>query len=182
MNDLPTNLQEPKNNDIYNLLVNSTIPEILLPNQDDNLLKLYRHDTFRIVLFCYPMTGHPDQPLPKNWDIIPGAKGCTAQHCSFRDNYDNLIKLNALPIGVSTQSIADIKEMTIRLQIPYDVLSDRELILSSKINLENFSIGKRKFYKRATLIIEKTVIKKFFYPIFPANKHIFEVLNWLEKN
>ena len=182
MNDLPTNLFEPKNNDIFDNIINSTLPEILLPNQDDNLLKLHRHDTFRIILFCFPMTGHPDHPLPKNWNIIPGANGCTAQHCSFRDNYDNLIKLNALPIGVSTQSIADIKEMTLRLQIPYDVLSDRELILSSKINLENFSIGKRKFYKRATLIIEKTVIKKFFYPIFPANKHIFEVLNWLEKN
>ena len=89
MNDLPTNLFETKNNDIFDNIINSTLPEILLPNQDDNLLKLHRHDTFRIILFCFPMTGHPDHPLPKNWNIIPGANGCTAQHCSFRDNYDN---------------------------------------------------------------------------------------------
>jgi len=180
--DLPTNLQNPEQDGACDHLLNSAIPEISLPTQDGNLLKLNRSDTFRIVIFCYPMTGHPDRLLPENWDSIPGARGCTTQNCSFRDNYDNLVKKNSLPIGVSTQSISDIKEMTMRLHIQYDVVSDQELLFKSAINLPTFSIGDKKYLKRVTLIIEKSIIKKVFYPIFPADKHIFEVIDWLEKN
>ena len=180
--DLPTNLPQPVQDGACNHLLNSIIPNISLPTQDDNLLKLNRIDTFRLVIFCYPMTGHPDRPLPKNWNSIPGAIGCTPQHCSFRDNYDNLINANALPIGVSTQPVSDIKEMTRRLQIPYDVVSDQDLKLTFAIKLPIFSINDKKFLKRVTLIIEKSVIKKFFYPIFSPNTHINEVLDWLNKN
>ena len=38
------------------------------------------------------------------------------------------------------------------------------------------------YLKRTTLIIEKSVIKKAFYPIFPPNKHINEVIKWLKIN
>lgn len=182
LNDLLTNLAKPEEDGACNHLLNSTIPDISLPTQDGNLLKLNRSDTFFLVIFCYPMTGHPDRPLPENWNLIPGARGCTSQNCSFRDNYDNLIKANALPIGVSTQSVSDIKEMSIRLHIPYDVVSDQQLIFASALNLPIFSIDKKKFLKRVTLIIEKSVIKKVFYPIFPPNIHINEVLSWLNRN
>ena len=180
--DLSTDLIKPREDQNCDHLLNLTIPEISLPTQDNNLLKLNRSDTFRLIVFCYPMTGHPERSLPKNWDLIPGATGCTSQNCSFRDNYDNIITANALPVGISSQSISEIKEMTIRLKIPYDVLSDQELILASAINLPTFSIDNKKFFKRITLIIEKSVIKKVFYPIFPANSHINDVLEWLNKN
>ena len=182
LRDLPKKIGEIDQDGACDHLLNLTIPDISLPTQDDNLLRLSRSDTFRLVIFCYPMTGRPDQPLPKNWDATPGARGCTSQNCSFRDNYDNLIKANALPIGVSTQSVIDIKEMTNRLQIPYDIVSDQGSAFSSAINLPTFSIDKKKFLKRLTLIIEKSVIKKVFYPIFSPNIHIKEVLKWLNKN
>ena len=182
LNNLSTNLSEPKQDGACDHLLNYTIPNIALPNQDNNLLKLNRSDTFRLVIFCYPMTGQPNSPLPNNWDSIPGASGCTVQNCSFRDNYDNLIIANALPIGISTQTTRDIKEMTIRLQIPYDVVSDQDLAFSKAINLPIFSIENKIYLKRVTLIIEKSIIKKVFYPVFPVNNHIDEVLNWLNKN
>tara|TARA_B100000700_G_C14587928_1_gene643258 strand:- start:244 stop:630 length:387 start_codon:yes stop_codon:yes gene_type:complete len=128
------------------------------------------------------MTGHPDHPLPKNWNKIPGAKGCTLQNCSFRDNYNELIKKNSLPIGISTQSVEDLKEMTTRLCIPYDILSDQNLLLTKTLNLPTFSIENKDFIKRLTFIIEQSVIKHVFYPIFSADKHINEVLDWLGKN
>ena len=121
---LPKDLPIPIDDGKCDHLVNKIIPEISLPNQDGNLLRLNRLDTFRLIIYCYPMTGHPDKPLPKNWDSIPGVRGCTLQTCSFRDSYDDFIKLNSIPIGLSTQSTEDIKEMTIRLLIPYDVVSD----------------------------------------------------------
>ena len=182
LTDLPIDLAQPEQDGACDHLLNLTIPNISLPTQDGNLLRLNRTDTFRLVIFCYPMTGHPDRPLPKNWNLIPGARGCTTQNCSFRDNYDNLVKANALPVGISTQSISDIKEMTMRLHIPYDIVSDADLLLTSAINLPTFTIEDKKFIKRLTLIVEESIIKKIFYPIFPPNIHIDEVLGWLKEN
>ena len=165
-----------------NTLKNNNFPNISLPNQDGNLLNLDRLDTFRMVLYFYPMTGRPDKPLPDNWNNIPGAKGCTIQTCLFRDSYDEIISLNAVPIGISSQSVDDNKEMTNRLKIPYDILSDEKLELSDELNIPTFSVKSKIFLKRITLIVEKKIIKKVFYPINDINKHIEEVLKWLKEN
>ena len=179
---LPDDLPVPDDDGACNHLTNFTIPPISLPNQDGNLLRLNRLDTFRIVLYCYPMTGRSDRPLPNNWDSIPGARGCTSQTCNFRDNYDEIVSLNAIPIGVSTQPIDELKEMVTRLGVIYDVVSDINLKFAKKLTLPTFNIEDKVFLKRTTFIIEKSVIKKVFYPIFPPNKHVHEVMEWLKIN
>jgi len=172
----------PEDDGAADHLKNKTIPDISLPNQEGNLLRLNRADTFRIILYFFPMTGRPDRPLPDNWNSIPGAKGCTIETCAFRDHYDALISLNTIPIGISTQSISDNKEMTSRLRVPYDVLSDEKLEFKNSLNLPNFLINDQVYLKRLTLIIEKNIIKKVFYPIYPIDKHIEEVVKWLQEN
>ena len=172
----------PENEGHINMFSDTNFPNISLPNQDGNLLNLHRLDTFRMVLYFYPMTGRPDRPLPDNWNKIPGAKGCTIQTCSFRDNYDEIISLNAVPIGISSQSVDDNKEMTNRLKVPYDVLSDDKLQLSNELNIPTFSVGSKIFLNRITLIVEKKIIKKVFYPIYDIDMHIKEVLKWLKAN
>jgi len=181
MND-NLNISFSENIGDINTLKDKDFPNVSLPNQDGNLLNLHRLDTFRMVLYFYPMTGRPDKPLPDNWNNIPGAKGCTVQTCSFRDNYDEIISLNAVPIGISTQSVDDNKEMTSRLKIPYDVLSDEKLELSNELNIPTFSVNSNIFLKRITLIVEKKIIKKIFYPVININKHIEEILKWLKEN
>jgi len=178
----PTNLSKTEIKAVCNHLKGLKIPDISLPAQNGNLLRLSRTETFRLVIYCFPMTGHPDKLLPKNWNKIPGAKGCTLQTCSFRDNYNQFILNNSLPIGISTQSVEDIKEMTIRLKIPYDILSDQQLKFTESLKLPTFSVENKKFIKRLTLIIEKSVIQHVFYPILQPEKHIDEVLDWLSKN
>jgi len=179
---LPSNLPIPKDDGECKHLLDAIIPDIKLQNQDGINLKLRRNDSFRVILYCYPMTGHPEKSLPQNWNDIPGARGCTPQTCSFRNNYDDLIKYNSVPIGLSTQSVFDLKEMTTRLKIPYDVVSDKELKFSKAMNIPTFKIKKLVFVKRLTLIIESSVIRKVFYPIFPPDLHILEVLKWLKRN
>ena len=179
---LPKDLPVPKDDGKCDHLEGSLIPSISLPNQDGNMLKINRTDTFRLIIYCYPMTGNPTKPLPKDWNLIPGARGCTPQTCSFRDNYESFTKLNAVPIGISTQTTSEIKEMTIRLNVPYDVLSDYKLTLSNKIKLPTFKIEKKTYIKRVTMIVEKSIIRKCFYPIFPPDLHFKEVIKWLEKN
>ena len=177
-----SNTSSLRNDGDMNTLKNTNFPNVSLPNQDGNLLNLNRPDTFRMILYFYPMTGRPDRPLPKNWNNIPGAKGCTFETCSFRDKYDEIITLNAVPIGISTQTVDDNKEMTTRLSVPYDVVSDEKLELKNELNLPSFSIKEKVYLKRLTLIIEKKIIKKVFFPINSIDKHINEVLKWLKEN
>ncbi len=177
-----SNTSIPQDEGDVKYLINKSFPNISLPNQEGNFLRLYREDTFRMVLYFFPMTGRPDRPLPDNWNSIPGAKGCTIETCSFRDNYDQIISLNAVPIGISTQTVDYNKEMTSRLAVPYDVLSDEKLELRNALNLPIFSINNKNYLKRITLIIENNIIKKVFYPIYLIDKHIEEVLKWLQKN
>ena len=180
--NLPTDLPKPEQDGACSHLLNTMIPPISLYTQNSSLLKINRTDTFRLVIYCFPMTGHPEKTLPENWNLIPGATGCTAQTCAFRDHYDQLVVQNSIPIGVSTQSIEDLKEMTVRLKIPYDVLSDQQLLLAKALKLPTFAIKEKVYSKRLTLIVEKSVIKHIFYPIFPPDKHINDVLDWLKKN
>lgn len=172
----------PDSRVLINKLLNTSLPSISLPNQSGNLLQLNRNDTFRLVIYFYSLTGNPNEKLPKNWESIPGAEGCTLENCLFRDNYENLIQLNALPIGISTQSIEYIKEMTSRLGIKYDILSDYNLICKKKLSVPTFSIDNTTYFKRLTIIVEKNIVKKVFYPIVSINKHIEEILKWLKKN
>jgi len=172
----------PVDDDAANHLKNLNIPSISLPNQEGNHLRLDRSDTFRMIIYFFPLTGRPDMPLPQNWNKIPGANGCTLQTCKFRDNYDDLISLNAVPIGISTQSVNYNKEMTNRLRVPFDVLSDAKLELKNLLNLPNFLVEDKVYLKRLTLIVEKKMVKKVFYPIYPIDKHIDDVLKWLKEN
>ena len=167
---------------ISDKLLNTSIPLISLPNQWGNLLQLKRNDTFRLIIYFYSMTGNPDKKLPKNWNSIPGVKGCTLENCKFRDNYENFIQLNAIPIGISTQSIDDIKEMTNRLNIQYDILSDADLLFTKKLSLPTFTVDNKIYIKRLTIIVEKNMIKKIFYPIVSISKHVETVLKWLKEN
>ena len=172
----------PSNDSTCKHLQFMPLPKISLPNQHGNLLQLNRSDTFRLVIYFYSLTGHPEKKLPEDWNQIPGAKGCTLENCIFRDNYENFIELNALPIGISTQTSEEIKEMTNRLGIQYDILSDSNLECINKLSLPTFSINNRIFIKRLTIIVTKNTIRKVFFPIFSINKHVNEVLKWLKEN
>src|SRR5882757_3204704 len=69
--------------------------------------------------------------LVDDWDMIPGARGCTPQTCAFRDLYAELRAAGARHVfGLSTQSNAYQTEMASRLHLPFPVLSDEKLALT----------------------------------------------------
>src|SRR6202007_2131162 len=86
----------------------------------------------RVVLFAYPRTGEPGKiSLVDDWDMIPGARGCTPQTCSFRDLFAELKAAGAKRVfGLSTQSNVYQTEMASRLHLPFPVLSDEKLTLT----------------------------------------------------
>ncbi len=177
---LPPNLPIPDDDGACNHLLGLSIPDLSLYATGGELIDLSSVKG-RLVIYCYPMTGPAETPLPDGWDAIPGARGCTPQACSFRDHYQELKLLNTQVYGMSTQSSADQRESKDRLHLPFELLSDENLTFTKALNLPLHSVDKMKFLKRITLIFEDGIIIKYFYPVFPPDKNIDQVLQYLRE-
>src|SRR3982074_3292964 len=71
-------------------LVGMTIPPISMVATDDTSMTLSALSG-RTVVFAYPRTGEPGKiALVDDWDMIPGARGCTPQTRAFRDLFAQL--------------------------------------------------------------------------------------------
>ncbi len=155
------------------------MPRVSLVSTKDRIVDLSVLTASRTVIYCYPMTGVPGKPLPEGWDLIPGARGCTPQTCSFRDHHEELSELNTEVYGLSTQTTAYQREMAERLRLPFEILSDAELRLCDALRLPTFQVDGMRLMKRLTLIVRDGRIEHVFYPVFPPNESARQVVNWL---
>ena len=164
-------------------LVGMTLPPLSLLATDDNAVTLSAL-TGRIVVFAYPRTGEPGKiGLVDDWDMIPGARGCTPQTCSFRDLFAELKAAGASHVfGLSTQSNEYQTEMASRLHLPFPVLSDEKLALTRALNLPTMDVAGLTLIKRLALIIDDARITHVFYPVFPPDSNAGDVLAWLKKH
>ncbi len=132
------------------------------------------------VVYAYPRTGQPGVENPDGWDLIPGARGCTPQSCSFRDHFAELKALGVDHLfGLSTQTVDYQREAAERLHLPFPILSDENLILTQSLNLPTFEAGGMTLLKRCTFIILNGKIHHIFYPVFPPDQSASDVTRWL---
>ena len=138
----------------------------------------------RVVLFAYPRTGEPGKiGLVDDWDMIPGARGCTPQTCAFRDLFKDLKDAGVQHVfGLSTQDTAYQRAMVDRLHVPFPVLSDSDLALTRALNLPSMDVAGQTLIKRLALIVDDATITHVFYPVFPPDRNAGDVLAWLQAN
>jgi peroxiredoxin (alkyl hydroperoxide reductase subunit C) len=161
-------------------LVGVSVPDIALPATNGSHVSLARQ-AGRVVLFAYPRTGEPGKPaLAEDWDTIPGARGCTPQACAFRDLHGELTAAGARSVfGLSTQDTGYQLEAARRLHLPFSLLSDAKLALTTALRLPTMEVAGLTLIKRLALIIDDGRIAKVFYPVFPPDKNGAEVRGWL---
>ncbi|MGL4637692.1 MAG: peroxiredoxin [Beijerinckiaceae bacterium] len=158
-----------------------TMPFITLPATDGTMVDLAKLDR-TVVVYAYPMTGQPGVALPDGWDMLPGARGCTPQSCSFRDHYADLKQLGVAHVfGLSTQTTAYQKEAADRLHLPFSILSDHDLKLAKALRLPTFETARMQLLKRLTMIIAEGRITQVFYPVFPPDRSAADVIAWLRR-
>ena len=64
-----------------------------------------------LVLYFYPKDETP---------------GCTAEACSFRDEWDELMKLDTTVVGVSSDSVESHRKFKENRKLPFTLISDRD--------------------------------------------------------
>ncbi|MGH2774156.1 MAG: peroxiredoxin [Actinomycetota bacterium] len=142
------------------------LPKVRLPATTGESLDVVAPSAFTVI-FLYPMTGTPGQPLPDGWLELPGAFGCTAESCGYRDVVDEFASLDTLVHGVSTQTTSAQREFAEREHINYPLLSDSGHLLVDALRLPLLQVpGHPPRIKRATLIVDRDrVLLETLYPV-----------------
>jgi peroxiredoxin len=177
--DMPGNLPVPEDDGAANHLRGSEVPGLSLPSTLGGHLDLASAAGGLVVVYVYPRTGRPGEPLPEGWDEVPGARGCTPQSCAFRDHVQDLAAYGASVIGISAQLLNEQREFAEREHIPYPLLSDSDFQLAGALGLPTFDVAGMRLYRRLTFIARERHIEKVFYPVFPPERDASDVLAWL---
>ncbi len=178
--NLPADIPVPQDDGAADHLKGMRLPDLALPATEGTAVNLSKLSG-RTVIYIYPRTGVPGVDPPEGWDLIPGARGCTPQSCSFRDHFGELKALGVAHVfGLSTQDTAYQQEAVSRLHLPFAILSDEKLGLAKALRLPTFSAAGMMLLKRLALVVDDGVITKTFYPVFPPDQSAAQVIAWLQ--
>jgi len=143
-------------------------PDFKLKNQNGKTISLNDFKGKNVVLYFYPKDD---------------TSGCTAEACSFRDDFPKFEKTDAVILGVSPDSVESHKKFEKKYNLNFDLLSDE-----NKVVLEKYDVWKEKnMYGRKYMGVVRTTyiidpdgkIKKIFNKV-KVNGHNKEVLEALK--
>jgi thioredoxin-dependent peroxiredoxin len=101
-----------QNNNMNKIKVGNRIPTFTLPDQNGNLFDINSVlGKKNLVIYFYPKDDSP---------------GCTAQACSFRDQFEVFSDADAVIIGISGQSVESHKKFAEKHRLSFTLLSDEE--------------------------------------------------------
>lgn len=176
--ELPPVLPIPEDDGAADHLPGAPVPDLTLPSSHGPV-SLAELCAVRAVVYIYPRTGRPGVPPPDGWDAIPGARGCTPQSCGFRDHAEELAAQRARVAGLSAQTLDEQLEFAERNHMPFPVIADPDLRLRDALQLPVFEVAGLTLYKRLTFVADGGRITKVFYPVFPPDRNVEEVVRYL---
>jgi len=180
--NLPEGLPQPKDDGTGDHLLGMNVPSIILQSSIGDSLDVSKIKCEFVVLYFFPMMAVSEERLPPGWNDIVGARGCTPQNITINEHIDDLLKYDATSVGISTQPIDELTKLSSVRKFSQPILSDNSLKFQENLNIPTFQVENKTMYKRLTLILKESKVIKVFYPVFPPDKHIFEILEWLENN
>jgi len=145
--------------------IGSPAPDFALPCSTGELIRL---SDFRgkseVVLFFYPKDNTP---------------ACTAQACSFRDQYEAFRKAGAEVIGISSDSEISHQQFARLWKLPFLLVSDNKGEVRARYGVAR-TLGL--FPGRATYLIDREgVIRHIFSSQIQTGRHVTEMLEALQE-
>jgi peroxiredoxin Q/BCP len=117
-----------------------------------------------VVFYFYPKDNTP---------------GCTAQACSFRDQYEDFKDLGAEVIGISSDSTASHEKFVQKYQLPFILLSDNDKKIRKLFGVKPDLFGL--IPGRVTYVADKNGIIQFIFDSMNATNHIPKALETIKK-
>ncbi|MFJ3923540.1 winged helix-turn-helix transcriptional regulator [Streptomyces sp. NPDC090022] len=123
-------------------------------------------DTASTVLYCFPGAYARAESYPPGWARIPGARGCTLESCTYRDQLAAFTAAGATVHGVSTQRPDEQREFAEQEGLRFPLLSDNDLALTAALRLPTFRAAGTSRLKRLTLVIGRDrTVREVIYPV-----------------
>lgn len=156
-----------KNNTMNELKIGSTIPSFTLPDQNGNIFDINNVvGKKNLVIYFYPK----DE-----------SQGCTAQACSFRDQYDVFSEADAVIIGISGQSVESHKQFALKHRLNFTLLSDQGNKIRKLFGVPTNFLGL--IPGRVTYVVDKSgKVIYIFNSQLNATKHVDEALRILKQS
>lgn len=133
-------------------------PGFTANDQDGNRLSLSDFAGKNVILYFYPKDDTP---------------GCTAEACSFRDNYQSLLKEGFAVLGVSADDEKSHQKFISKYDLPFPLIADTDKKISEAYGVwvEKNMYGKKYMgIARKTFIIDKNgTIKKIIDKVDTKN-------------
>jgi peroxiredoxin Q/BCP len=120
--------------------VGTRAPDFTLTDQDGASVSLSDFVGSKVIIYFYPAAGTP---------------GCTTQACDFRDNINSLKSAGYQVLGVSKDTVADLKKFQGEQGLNFPLLSDLELAVHNLYG----AYGEKNLYgKTVTGVLRSTFV------------------------
>ena len=133
-------------------------PDFKAKDQNGKSISLSDFSGKDIILYFYPKDDTP---------------GCTAEACSFRDNYQSLVKEGFEVLGVSTDDEKSHQKFITKYSLPFSLIADtdKKIVEAYGVWVEKNMYGKKYMgVARKTFIIDKNgLIKKIIDKVDTKN-------------
>ena len=126
-----------------NLQIGTPAPDFSANNQKGETLSIGHFTGKKLVLYFYPKDDTP---------------GCTAEACSLRDNYQDLIAKGFSILGVSPDTEAKHQKFIDKYNLPFDLLADTDnaVALAYGVWVEKSMYGRKYMgIARTTFVIDE---------------------------
>lgn len=143
-------------------------PDFTANDQNGKSISLSDFSGNDLILYFYPKDDTP---------------GCTAEACSFRDNYQALLGQGFQILGVSTDDEKSHQKFVTKYSLPFPLISDtdKKIVEAYGVWVEKNMYGKKYMgVARKTFIVDKNgMIKKIIGKVDTNNssQQIFDLLN-----
>jgi peroxiredoxin Q/BCP len=105
--------------------------------------------------------------------------GCTAQACSFRDQYEDFKDLGAEVIGISSDSVESHQKFSKQYKLPFILLSDHDKKIRRLFGVPSGMFGM--LPGRVTYVADKEGKIIMIFDSMMATKHIPKALEAVKK-
>lgn len=143
-------------------------PNFTLPGSDGSEHTLSDYKGKKVILYFYPKDNTP---------------GCSKEAESFRDNYDDLLNLNAIVLGVSRDPLTSHDKFITKFNLPFILLSDsqEEVCKLYDVLKEKNLYGKKSIgIERTTFIIDEEGKIERIYRRVKVASHVANIVEYLK--
>ena len=105
-----------------------------------------------------------------------------AQHRAFAAHWHDLLSLNCLAFGISSQSADEQSLTAAALGLGQPLLCDSDRRLAGELGLPTFDVDEASWYRRLTLVVDDGAIAQVFYPVTSAVGSPAQAVGWMRRN